>query len=470
MKRLNGLDAFMLGMETSKSYMHTFKVAIIDPSTDPEGWSFERFYAESARRIHLVPMLRWKYLDSPLGLNHPYWVEDPDFELHYHVRRVACPPPADHKSLCEFMAAIYSYQLDRNRPLWMTWVVEGLADGKVAIVVLVHHAYVDGVGASWLMQRFYQPQPGIKAGDPPAYDPPPLPSWPTRLGRALRDWPEVTIGNMPKVATGLWHKYTLDRKRKSAGLPPHPSAGQMRQTPINVALSAGRTFVCDSIPLERFVTVSKALNVTINDVFSNCVAGAIRRLLIDLKYDPDAHPLIGATPFAGERPAGREGWGNFVTHDFCWLRSDIGDPVKRLQASHEANVEMKEHMKAVKEAGADISSVMQVVPPWGIPLIRKAVHRRGGGFGLFGNVVLSNVPGPKEALYLDDWKLANWYSTGQIADGTGLNITMWSYCGQANICMLIDREVLKDGWRLFNYFDDELNALLAVTNSKEPAR
>ena len=292
MNRLNGVDAFMLGMETSKAYMHTFKVAIIDPSTDPDGWSFEKFYAESARRIHLVPMLRWKYLDSPLGLNHPYWVEDPDFELHYHVRRVACPPPADHKSLCEFMAAIYSYQLDRNRPLWMTWVVEGLADGKVAIVTLVHHAYVDGVGASWLMQRFYQPQPGVKASDPPAYDPPPLPSWATRLGRALRDWPEVTIGNMPKVATGLWHKFMLDRKRKSTGLPPHPSAGQMRQTPINVCLSAGRTFVCDSIPLERFVTVSKSLNVTINDVFSNCVAGAVRRLLIDREVLEDGWRLF----------------------------------------------------------------------------------------------------------------------------------------------------------------------------------
>ena len=243
----------------------------------------------------------------------------------------------------------------------------------------------------------------------------------------------------------------------------------MRQTPINVALSAGRTFVCDSIPLQRFITVSKALNVTINDVFSNCVAGAVRHLLIDLDYDPDAHPLIGATPFAGERTAGKEGWGNFATMDFCWLRSDIDDPVKRLQASHEANVEMKQHIKAVKEAGADISSVMQVVPPWGIPLIRKAIHRRGGSLGMGGNVALSNVPGPKEALYLDNWKLANWYSTGQIFDGTALNITMWSYCGQANICMLIDREVLEDGWRLFNYFVEELNALLAVTKTKEAA-
>ncbi len=157
------------------------------------------------------------------------------------------------------MSAIYSYQLDRDRPLWMMWVVEGLADGKVACVLLVHHAYVDGVGAAWLMQQFYQSEVGIKAGDAPAYNPAPLPSWLTRLGWALRDFPEVAIGNMPKVASGLWHKYQLDRKRKLAGLPAHPSAGQMQQTPINVTVSAGRTFVCDSVPLERFITVSKGL-------------------------------------------------------------------------------------------------------------------------------------------------------------------------------------------------------------------
>ena len=236
----------------------------------------------------------------------------------------------------------------------------------------------------------------------------------------------------------------------------------MRQTPINVTLSAGRTFVCDSVPLERFVSVSKALGVTINDVFACCVAGAVRRLLSDLNYNPDTHPLIGGTPFAGKRPEGMEGLGNFMTQDFCWVRSDIADPRKRLQASHEANVQMKEHLKEVQEADADISSVMQIMPPWGITILRKAIHRAGGRVGFSGNLLLSNVPGPKQALYLDHWRVANWFSTGQIFDGTALNITMWSYCGQANICMLIDREVLKDGWQLFNYFVDELNALVAL--------
>jgi hypothetical protein len=163
------------------------------------------------------------------------------------------------------------------------------------------------------------------------------------------------------------------------------------------------------------------------------------------------------------------GLGNFATQDYCWLRSDIADPRKRLQASHEANAEMKEHIKEVKEAGADLNAVLQILPPWAIKLMRNSIHRAGGRKGFSGNLVLSNVPGPKQALYLDHWKVCNWFSTGQIADGTALNVTMWSYCGQANICILIDREVLKDGWLLLNYFVEELNALVALANNKEMA-
>ena len=103
-----------------------------------------------------------------------------------------------------------------------------------------------------------------------------------------------------------------------------------------------------------------------------------------------------------------------MTQDFCWVRSDIADPRQRLQASHEANVQMKEHLKEVQEAGADISSVMQIMPPWGITILRKAIHRAGGRVGFSGNLLLSNVPGPKQALYLDHWRVANWFSTGQI--------------------------------------------------------
>ena len=161
-------------------------------------------------------------------------LDEPDFDPHYH-ELAASPsrPPATHKSLDENSLGTIPIILDRDAAIVDSpWVSrrDSDHDGKVACVLLVHHAYVDGVGAAWLMQQFYQPEVGVKAGSAPAYDPPPLPSWVTRLGWALRDWPEVMIGNLPKVAVGLSRKFMLDRKRKLAGLPAHPSAGQMRQT------------------------------------------------------------------------------------------------------------------------------------------------------------------------------------------------------------------------------------------------
>jgi diacylglycerol O-acyltransferase len=345
MMRMSGADAFMLSMETPSQYIHTFKVAILDPSTDAEGWSYEKYFKDFESRLHLVPQFRWKYAPSPLALNHPMWVDDPNFNLAYHLRRVSCPAPGDHRALCEFMSAVYAYQLDRSRPLWMSWVVEGLQDGKVAVVTLVHHAYVDGVGAAWSLQQLYRTEPGWEPESVPAWATRPYPSWGKRLWWALRDWPAVMVSNVPGVISGIRKKRAFDKRQRQLGKPDHPTAAMMKQTPLNQVLSHGRSFVCGSKSLNDFKTVSKCPGVTINDVFISCAAGAVRRFLQDKDYDPDQHPLIAGTPFAGKRPAGMEGLGNFATLDFCWLPSHISDPMERLQASHDSAVEMKEHLK-----------------------------------------------------------------------------------------------------------------------------
>ena len=462
MKRMSGADAFMLGMETSRAYQHTFKIAIIDPSTDPEGWSFDKYYRDFESRLHLCPAFRWKYAPSPLGLGHPYWVDDPDFDLHYHLRRVGCPAPGDHKALCEFMSAVYSYQLDRDRPLWMQWIVKGLEGGKVALVTIVHHAYVDGVGAGWLMKQLYKPLPDDHMENYPHWKPEPYPSWLRRFFTSLRDLPGFLSSNMPKVISGVRKKIALEKAHKLSGKPAHPNFSLMHKTPINVVLSPGRTFVCDTLDLARFIAISKHYKVTINDVFGACTAGAVRRLLLSMQHDANAHPLVAATPFAGERPQGMEGLGNFATLDYCWLHSEIEDPHQRLMATREANIAMKQHLIEVKTAGADLNALMNVLPNWAVNLIRVWIKSKQGSIGFFGNLVMSNVPGPKDPLYLEKWKMDNWFSTGQIADGTALNMTLWSYAGKANLCILADREVLADGWVLFNYFVDELGVLEAL--------
>jgi WS/DGAT/MGAT family acyltransferase len=465
MKRMGGADAFMLSMETSRAYQHTFKIAIIDPSTDPNGWSFDKYYQDIKSRLHLVPPFGWKVAPAPLGLGHPYWVDDPDFNLDYHLRRVACPSPGDHKALCEFMSQVYAYKLDRDRPLWMQWVVEGLQGGKVALVMIVHHAYVDGVGAGWLMKRFYQPLPADHFENFPAWNPEPYPSWSRRFAASVRDLPGFLISNMPKVISGLRKKRAMEQRDRRSGKPAHPDFTQMQKTPINVVLSPGRTFVCDTVPLNKLQRISKHFKVTINDVFGACASGAVRKLLLSMHYNADAHPLIAGTPFAGMRPEGMEGLGNFASADFCWFHTDIADPLKRLLATHDANTAMKEHMNEVRAAGADIGALISILPAWTVRLISYLIRRKQGSIGFFGNVALSNVPGPKEDLYLEQWKVDNWFSTGQIFDGTALNMTLWSYAGKANLCILTDRAVLADGWVLFNFFLEEIAAFEALVDA-----
>ena len=463
MIRMGGADAFMLAFETPKAYMHTFKVGILDPSTDPQGWSFDKFHRDFEDRVHLLPQFRWKYAPAPLGINHPMWIEDENFNLDYHIRHVACPAPGDHRALCKFMSDVYAYQLDRSRPLWKCWVVEGLENGKVAIVTMLHHAYVDGVGASHGLEQFYKEEPGWVPESVPEWKPQPTPSWMKQLWLALVDWPEVVLTNLPKVVSGLRQKKALSEEYERSGKPPHPAPGMMKQTPLNAVLSYGRTFVCESMPLDDFKTISKGFGVTINDVFLCCAAGAIRQLFLDNKYNPDQSPLIAGTPFAGERPEGMEGMGNFVTMDYCWLHTDIEDPLQRLHASHKAAGEMKEHLQKMVAMNADFGAIMKVLPPVCVKAFSWWLReKKKGSLSLFANVALSNVPGPRKPLFLDKYKLDNWFSTGQVVDGTCLNMTMWSYCQNVNLCVLADQKVLPDGWLLFDYFVSELKALVQL--------
>lgn len=468
MKQMGGLDAMFLGMETTRAYMHTFKIAIYDPQKHPQGWSFQRYRERLEHRLHKLPGLRWRYLPAALGLGHPHWVEDPDFYLGYHLRRIACPEPGDQRALCEFMSSVYAYQLDRSRPLWISWLVEGLEGGKVASVMLIHHAYVDGMGASYAMQEFFDLAPNeLDDPEPPQWNPPPIPSWSRRLMAGALELPGSIARGLPAATAGLYRKWRLQREYRKAGKPPHPSPGQMPVTPLNRALGHGRTFVCDSVPLALFSQARKAVaGATLNDVFLACAAGALRRLLQDMDYDPDQGPLVAGIPVSGDRPAGMEGQGNFVATDFCWLHIELADPLERLSASHASSVEMKRHIEAAQ--GSDITALAQLSPMLLTRLIAWRIRRRQGEISLGGNVAISNVPGPRQPLYFGPLEVVNWFSTGQVFDGTSLNITLWSYCGKANLCILADSKVLSDGWVLYDYFQEELALLNRITETADP--
>ncbi|HME72674.1 MAG TPA: wax ester/triacylglycerol synthase family O-acyltransferase [Myxococcota bacterium] len=468
MRRLGGADALLLYLETPRAYMHTLKIAILDPSEDPEGWSFERYRETFARRLHRAPPLRWKLAPTPLGLHHPLWIEDEDFNLDYHFRRVACPAPGDRRALCELISQIYAWPMDRSRPLWASWIVEGLEGGQVASVMLVHHAYVDGIAAGYLLQQLCNEERGGEVPEAKSpWQPEPWPSGWKRAAWALRDLPKTLIQEVPKTARGMRQRLRLNAsyRREEKALPPSPFDAPA--TPLSVMLSHGRTFVCDSFPLEDFKRVRAGFGVTINDVFLACCGGTLRRFLADRGFDPDTGPLVASVPLSQRTPEEMDDLGNRTSVDYLWLRSEIGDPVERLFACHESATAMKSHFQATK--GSDIATVANILPPFASRLFRRFLESKQGKLSLFANVVLSNVQGPRAPLYFGGAQVANWYSMGQIVDGTPLNMTVWSYAGNMNLGILADRAIVPDGWVLVQLFREALEELLGKAGSDGPA-
>lgn len=250
MRRLNGVDALMLYLDGGSAYNHTLKISVLDPSTDPDGWSWPKARQMFEERAHLLPVFRLRYLPTPLGLHHPIWVEDPEFDLDAHVRRVVCPAPGGMAEFCALVEQIYAHPLDRDRPLWQTWVVEGLDGGRVALVTLLHHAYSDGVGVLDMLAAFYNDTPDEAPVVAPPWEPPPLPSTRQRLGWALRDLPS-RLGKIAPTVRAVRDRVRIEREFAKDGdrrVPPTFDRSAP-PGPFQRGLSRSRRFSCESFPL-----------------------------------------------------------------------------------------------------------------------------------------------------------------------------------------------------------------------------
>jgi diacylglycerol O-acyltransferase len=452
MRRMDGVSAFMLEQERTGAYMHTLKIAILETGELPGGWSFEHFQESVVRRIHLIPMFRWKFLRVPFGLHHPVWVDDPDFDLNYHVRRIACPAPGDQKAFCDLVSQVYAWHMDMTKPLWMCWVVEGLEDGRVALITMVHHAYTDGVGAARLLTQFYTSDP--RALEPQAVDwtPEPAPSQLALLGRALIDLPVTWVRTCPKIIRGIKNLRKMRKKYEKSGEELPPTVGDSRDSPLNMMLSKRRTFVFETFELQEIRSLSKGFGFTINDLFVAAAAGAYRKFMIARGFDPDTGPLVTAIPVSKRPPMEQDDFiGNMASADYLALPVHLDDPMQRLRASSRAGDIMKAHLKTAE--GLDLGTILEVTPPMMLHLLDWFVKRKDGKVsGIWGNAGLSNVPGPREYLHLGHMRVSNWVSMGQIFHGLALNTTVWSYADKFNLCVLADGRLLPDGWEFIAYF------------------
>lgn len=472
MRRMDGLSAFLYHQEQSGAVMHTLKISILDISEIPGGWNYELFRKSIAQRQHLLPMFRWKALKVPFGLHHPVWVDDPDFDLDYHVRRIACPAPGDRKAFCELVSEVYAWPLDMTKPLWLCWVVEGLENNEVAMVTLVHHAYTDGSGAARLLHEIYSiSQQDAEPQQQMAWAPEKTPGNFSLLVRALIDLPRTWASSLPKIRQGMKNVRQMKKKYAESGGELPPSAfSDTRDSPFNIMLGRGRTFVFDTMPLDEIKALSKGYGVTINDLFVATSAGAYRKFMQTRGFDPDTGPLVTAIPVSKRPPLEQDDMiGNKTSSDYLAMPVHLADPLARLKAAAHAGKVMKAHIAASE--GADISNILEITPPALVRLLDWVVKHKDGKFGVWGNAAISNVPGPREPLYMGAMKLKNWISMGMVAHGLGLNTTVWSYAGQFNLCILADKKLLPDGWELITYFRDafeEYRVLLDGKNEQQP--
>ena len=324
-------------------------------------------------------------------------------------------------------------------------------------MTLFHHAYTDGIGAIEMMQNVYSEVHDDTACRPAAWEPGPAPSASRRLAWALRDLPAL-LRQVPMTARAVRERVRIEREIASVrpGLCPS-SLDRSPAGPFQRGLSRNRRFACETFPLSTLRSISAAYGTTINDVFLSCVAGSVRRVLTDAGSAPDT-PMIGTMPLSLKALAERPSRGNYSSMDYVWLHTEIAEPVERLRASSASAKATKEHFAATKDA--DISKVVEIVPGPLVSALAWADEKTNGRYSPFKNVGVSNVPGPRRPLYLGQWKLDQWFSTGQVAYGQALNFTAWSYGEQFNLCALADAEAVLDAWPLIAGFRASLDELL----------
>jgi diacylglycerol O-acyltransferase len=463
MERLSGLDAGFLYMETPALHMHTLKVAVMEVPPGQDRLPLAWFREQIANRLHLLPPFRRRIVEVPLGLHHPVWVDDPDFDIEYHVRRVQLPPPGDQRQMDEVIADIASRPLDRRRPLWELYLLEGLADSKLAVLVKIHHAVADGVAAAALLANVMSTEPDdselIPAGSV-GWQPEPLPSRRQLVIDALADQLRLlvrlpallrrTLRNLVKV---------LRHRRRAEVMPPRPMMDTPR-TSFNAALTPYRSFASATYRLADVREIKSAFGVTVNDVVLAAVGGALRQYLVARGELPD-RPLVAGVPVSTDRPdeIGRLG-GNRVSNLFTTLATDEPDPVRRLQAIHSVTAEAKvvQNLLGVEM----MQDWVQYTPGKPYSWVVRLWSRLGIADQLPPpiNVVVSNVPGPREPLYAGGARLLNIYSVGPVLEGIGLNITAWSYLDQLNVGVLACREHVADPHEITSALGDAIAELL----------
>ncbi|MFT4088426.1 MAG: wax ester/triacylglycerol synthase family O-acyltransferase [Gordonia sp. (in: high G+C Gram-positive bacteria)] len=461
MDRLSGLDASFLYLETPSQVMNVAAILQIDPSTIPGGYSFEALRTEMGRRVTGLPALRRKLTDSLTNIDHPVWVEDTDFDIKRHVHRIAIPSPGRVQEMAQMCSHLIGQQLDRKKPLWDLWVMEGMQQGRVALMLRMHHATVDGATVADILGELATTSP-----EPPPLDPDLVA---TQSGEAPRA--EMAVGGAvnyflqrPVAALKLIPKALpvpfswISKVRSGEGMPAPFLAPRTR---FNAPLTPQRSIALGQIPLADVKAIKDHYGVKMNDVVLAMTAGALREYLGNHDELPD-EPLVGLVPVSVRGVEEKDlvvSGTNKVTGMFTRLPTDVADPVERIKVAGVYANQAKAHHQEIDAnllrsfaefaPGNTLGALMRVYSDRRLSVLHPPIF----------NTIVSNVAGPAFDMYFLGGKVEAVFPLAPIFHGLGLNITVFSADGKLNVGLLTCTELAPDIWDLCRGFDTQVEEL-----------
>ena len=466
-RQLTSMDAQFLAIEDARNFSHISGLAILDPATAPGGTlALADLQSLILDRLHMLPPFRWRLAEVPFGIDHPWWVEDADFDIEFHVRELALPRPGNHSQLTAQVERIVSRPLDRSRPLWELYLVQGLQKGRVAVLSKIHHSVVDGVSGAEIMGTLFDLEASGRELPPVPEDEnhERIPTSLELLGRGVFGTPRRVAKaaiKAPYILPNIADVPTLralpgvnfigrvsDRARRVTS-----SNGDGRvldrqkieapRTMLNGQVSAHRRVSFGSLPLADVKLVKDAFGTKVNDVVVALSAGAVREFLINHDDLPD-EPLVAMIPISVRTQDQIGTYGNRISMMIAPIPTDEEDPVERLVRSQAAMSRAQDIHGALPD---DLmTDANNFIPPAVFARAARAITSVGASsrFRPHFNVTISNVPGPPIPLYLGGARLEANYPISVVTDGVGLNITVLSYEDHLDFGIVGDRELAPD--------------------------
>jgi WS/DGAT/MGAT family acyltransferase len=469
MHRLSGLDASFLALETPANHMHVMGVAVVDPSDAPADFGFERFVRHIAERLPLIPPFRRRLVTVPFGIDAPVWIEDPAFDLDYHLRHVTAPAPGGPSELEAVAADIAGRPLDRSRPMWEMYFVEGLEGDRVAMISKIHHSVIDGVSGVDIMAHLFDterdPDPRFELQVAPDWEPERVPSDIEMMAAGMLSVTRLPARAVRTVARTGRRAWRVAQRVRGAEV----RAGVPLTAPkltMNAPITPHRTIAFASLPLADVKRAKDTLGVKVNDIVLEITTSAMRSYLDGRGELPD-RSLVATIPTSVRTSDQANTMGNRVSAMFARLPVELDDPIERIEAIRGSTADAKDLHEEV--GGTTLQELAEVATPAmlssAMRLVStfKLIERFGGAVH---NVVVSNVPGPPFPLYLTGARLEAMHPLGPIFDGAGLNLTVMSYLDRIDFGFLGCRELIPDLDVLAAAVPDALGELLKLVDSE----